>query len=192
MATIKYQVKENSAVGTHSFYAQAVSYSTLETSDLASEISEGMGISPHIVQMIIDRYAEVVERNVMRGHRVRLGNLLTFYPQISASVKDELDKDGKVVKKATADMLSIVGCKSSIGATVSQAVQQSFATGVSWKRIGDDAAAAKPTTPDKSGTDKTGTDKSDSSTSSSSSSTTGTTGTTGTTSSSSSAGGNNE
>ena len=143
MATIKYSVKENTTVGTHSFYAQAVSYSTLDISDLAEEVAEGTTITPSLVQMIIERYATVAERNVMRGHRVKFGNLLTFYPQISASVKDELDKDGKVVKKATADMLKISGCKSTIGATISQAVQQQFAAKVSWKRAGEDDAVTK-------------------------------------------------
>ena len=113
MATIKYQVKENTTIGTHSFFAQAVSYSTLDISDLADEISE-----------------------VMRGHRVKLGDLLTLYPQISVSVKDELDEMGKVVKKVTADQFTIMGAKSSIGATLSQTVQQKFASSVSWKRVG--------------------------------------------------------
>lgn len=143
MATIKYQVKENNTIGTHSFYAQAVSYSTLDISDLASEVAENIGISPSTVKMVLERYAVVAERSIMRGHRVKLGDLLTFYPQISASVKDELDKEGHVVKKATADMLSIAGCKSTIGATVSQAVQQQFAAGVSWKRVGESDAVAK-------------------------------------------------
>ena len=143
MAVIKYCVKENKAVGTHSFFAQAVSYSTLDISDLASEVAENIGISPSTVKMVLERYAVVAERSIMRGHRVKLGDLLTFYPQISASVKDELDKEGHVVKKATADMLSIAGCKSTIGATVSQAVQQQFAAGVSWKRVGESDAVAK-------------------------------------------------
>ena len=143
MATIKFTVKENTTVGTHSFYAQAVSYSTLDISDLASEVAENIGISPSTVKMVLERYAVVAERSIMRGHRVKLGDLLTFYPQISASVKDELDKEGHVVKKATADMLSIAGCKSTIGATVSQAVQQQFAAGVSWKRVGESDAVAK-------------------------------------------------
>lgn len=143
MATIKYSVKENNTIGTHSFYAQAVSYSTLDISDLASEVAENIGISPSTVKMVLERYAVVAERSIMRGHRVKLGDLLTFYPQISASVKDELDKDGKVVKKATADMLNISGCKSTIGATISQAVQQQFASRVSWKRVGENDAVAK-------------------------------------------------
>lgn len=157
MANIKYTVKENTSIGTHSFYAQAVSYNTLDISDLAEEVAEGTTITPSLVQMIIERYATVAERNVMRGHRVKFGNLLTFYPQISASVKDELGKDGKVVKKATADMLSITGCKSTIGATISQAVQQQFAARVSWKRVGENDAVAKGdgTTGGSSSTDTT-------------------------------------
>lgn len=136
MATIKYQVKENTTLGTHSFFAQAVSYSTLDISDLADEISESIGVSPALIVAIIQRYATVAERQVMRGHRVKLGDLLTLYPQISVSVKDELDEMGKVVKKVTADQFSIMGAKSSIGATLSQTVQQKFASSVSWKRVG--------------------------------------------------------
>ena len=136
MATIKYQVKENTTIGTHSFFAQAVSYSTLDISDLAEEISESIGISPALIVAIIHRYATVAERQVMRGHRVKLGDLLTLYPQISVSVKDELDEMGKVVKKVTADQFTIMGAKSSIGATLSQTVQQKFASSVSWKRVG--------------------------------------------------------
>ena len=136
MATIKYQVKENTTIGTHSFFAQAVSYSTLDISDLAEEISESIGVSPALIVAIIQRYATVAERQVMRGHRVKLGDLLTLYPQISVSVKDELDEKGKVVKKVTADQFTIMGAKSSIGATLSQTVQQKFASSVSWKRVG--------------------------------------------------------
>lgn len=136
MATIKYQVKENTTIGTHSFFAQAVSYSTLDISDLADEISESIGVSPALIVAIIQRYATVAERQVMRGHRVKLGDLLTLYPQISVSVKDELDEKGKVVKKVTADQFTIMGAKSSIGATLSQTVQQKFASSVSWKRVG--------------------------------------------------------
>ena len=139
MATIKYQVKENTTIGTHSFFAQAVSYSTLDISDLAEEISESIGVSPALIAAIVQRYATVAERQVMRGHRVKLGDLLTLYPQISVSVKDELDENGKVVKKVTADQFTIVGAKSTIGATLSQTVQQKFASSVSWKRVGSSA-----------------------------------------------------
>jgi len=137
MATIKYQVKENKTLGTHSFYAQAVSYSTLDFQDLAEEVVEGLGITPELVSTILTRYMRVAKRNVLRGHRVKFGDLLTIYPQISCSVKDELNQDGTVKTPVTIDMFSVQLAKGSIGATIAQSVQQSFAQSVSWKRVGD-------------------------------------------------------
>lgn len=137
MAVIKYQVKENKTLGTHSYYAQAVSYSTLEFQDLADEVVEGLGITPELVNTILTRYMRVAKRNVLRGHRVKFGDLLTIYPQISCSVKDEVDDNGNIIKVATADMLNVASAKGSIGATISQAVQLSFAQSVSWKRAND-------------------------------------------------------
>ena len=157
MAIIKYQVKENNTVGTHSFYAVAQSFSTLDFNDLAEDVVEGLGISPSMVKTVLDRYMLVAKRNVLRGHRVKFGDLLTIYPQISCSVKDELDKEGNVTKAATIDMFNIAGAKSSIGATISQAVQQSFAGSVSWKRVteseSDDTTAPSDTTDDTTGGD---------------------------------------
>ena len=135
MATIKYVVKENKNVGTHSFYCAPQSYSTLTYADMAEEVAEGLGISPDIIGTIIKRYMRVAIRSVQRGHRVKLGDELVIYPQITCSVKDELNDDGTVKKAATADMLNVSGAKSSIGATISQAVQQQFAQSVSWKRV---------------------------------------------------------
>ena len=137
MATIKYQVKENKTLGTHSFYAQAVSYSTLDFQDLAEEVVEGLGITPELVSTILTRYMRVAKRNVLRGHRVKFGDLLTIYPQISCSVKDELNADGTVKTPVTIDMFNVSQAKGSIGATITQAVQQSFASSVQWKRVGD-------------------------------------------------------
>lgn len=137
MAVIKYSVKENKTLGTHSYYAQAVSFSTLEFQDLADEVVEGLGITPELVNTILTRYMRVAKRNVLRGHRVKFGDLLTIYPQISCSVKDEVDDNGNIIKVATADMLNVASAKGSIGATISQAVQLSFAQSVSWKRSND-------------------------------------------------------
>ena len=155
MAIIKYVIKENTTVGTHSFFASPKSYSTLTSDDIKDEVSEGMGLSPEIVSSIIRRYMQVVVRNVQRGHRVKMADVLTVYPQISCSVKDELDDDGNVVKAATADMLNVATAKSSIGATISQAVQQQFASSVSWKRDGEpaDDADSTDTTPTDGGDD---------------------------------------
>ena len=138
MSVIKYQVKENKTLGTHSFYAQAQSYSTLDFQDLAEDVVEGLGISPSLVKTVLDRYMLVAKRNVLRGHRVRFGDLLTIYPQLSCSVKDELNQDGTVKTPVTIDMFTLQNAKSSIGATVSQSVQQSFSQSVSWKRVGEE------------------------------------------------------
>ena len=135
MAIIKYQVKENNNLGTHSVYAVAQSYSTLDFDDLADDVVEGLGISPSLVRTVLDRYMLVAKRNVLRGHRVKFGDLLTIYPQLSCSVKDELNDDGTVKKPVTIDMFTLSGSKSTIGATVAQNVQQSFAASVSWKRV---------------------------------------------------------
>ena len=148
MATIKYQVKENTNLGTHSFYSQAVSYSTLDLSDLSEEIVEGMGISPLLVSTVLNRAMQVAQRQVNRGHRVRFGNLLTIFPKISASVKDELDAEGNVVKAATLADFTIAGGKSTIEATINQQVNQQFAQSVSWKRITEKDDAPEETTGD--------------------------------------------
>ena len=157
MSIIKYQVKENNTVGTHSFYAVAQSFSTLDFNDLADDVVEGLGISPSLVKTVLDRYMLVAKRNVLRGHRVKFGDLLTIYPQISCSVKDELNDDGTVKKPATIDMFTLAGAKSSIGATISQGVQQSFAGSVSWKRVAD-AESDDTTSPDNEPDDTTGGD----------------------------------
>jgi hypothetical protein len=144
MSIIKYQVKENNTVGTHSFYAVAQSFSTLDFNDLADDVVEGLGISPSLVKTVLDRYMLVAKRNVLRGHRVKFGDLLTIYPQISCSVKDVLNDDGTVKKPATIDMFNLAGAKSSIGATISQAVQMSFAGSVSWKRVAETDDTTSP------------------------------------------------
>lgn len=157
MAVIKYSVKENKTLGTHSYYAQAVSFSTLEFQDLADEVVEGLGITPELVNTILTRYMRVAKRNVLRGHRVKFGDLLTIYPQISCSVKDEVDDNGNIIKVATADMLNVASAKGSIGATISQAVQLSFAQSVSWKRsnetTSDDGGNPADDTPTDTGDD---------------------------------------
>ncbi len=139
MAVLKYTVKENNAVGTHSFYATPQSYSTLTCDDMKDEVVEGLGVSPDLVPTIIKRYMRVALRNAGRGHRVKLGDEITIFPQISCSVKDELNDDGTVKKAATADMLNVSNARSTIGATISQSVQQQFAQSVSWKRVTEKA-----------------------------------------------------
>ena len=156
MAVIEYTLKENKTLGTHSWFLQAKSFSTLTCDDVAAEVVEGLGISPEMVPTIIKRYMRVVLRNVQRGHRVKLADELVLYPQISCSVKDELNQDGTVKTVATPDMINIQSAKSSIGATVSQAVQQSFAKSVSWRRVNDAGGDPDNTSDNPGGTDDQG------------------------------------
>ncbi|MBQ8713129.1 MAG: hypothetical protein IJ551_09980 [Prevotella sp.] len=148
MAVIPYSIKENKTLGTHSFYTQAQSFSTLTCDDMKDEIVEGLGISPDLIPTIIKRYMRVAIRGVQRGHRVRLADELTLYPQLSCSVKDELDDQGNVLRAATADMINVQTGKSSIGATITQAVQQEFSRNVSWKRVGDTTDDTAPASDD--------------------------------------------
>ena len=157
MAIIKYSVKENNTLGTHSFYGVAQSYSTLDFDDLADDVVEGLGISPSLVKTVLDRYMLVAKRNVLRGHRVRFGDLLTIYPQLSCSVKDELNDDGTVKKAATIDMFNLTTAKSTIGATIAQAVQQQFSQSVSWKRVTEKADGTDDTDDNPEGSDNTDT-----------------------------------
>lgn len=145
MAIVKYTVKENKTLGTHSFYAQAVTYNTLSLEDLAVEICEGMGCNKSMVLGILNRLSEIVNREVVRGHRVNFAGICTFYPQISASLKDVVDKDGKVITPATADKLSIAKAKSSIGCMVNADLVKQFAHDVQWKKVGDDDKTVTPT-----------------------------------------------
>ena len=156
MAVIEYTLKENKTLGTHSWYLQAKSFSTLSCDDVAAEVVEGLGISPEMVPTIIKRYMRVVLRNVQRGHRVKLADELVIYPQISCSVKDELNPDGTVKKVATPDMINIQQAKSSIGATIAQSVQADFAKSVSWRRVNDDDTTGTGGNPDGGSTDDDG------------------------------------
>lgn len=148
MAVIPYSIKENKNLGTHSFYTQASTFSTLTCDDMKEEIVEGLGISPEMVPTIIKRSMRVALRNVQRGHRVKLADDITLYPQLSCSVKDELNDDGTVKKAATADMINVQQGRSSIGATIAQSVQQEFAKNVSWRRVTDKDEEDTDTTDD--------------------------------------------
>lgn len=160
MAVIPYSIKENKNLGTHSFYTQASTFSTLTCDDMKEEIVEGLGISPEMVPTIIKRSMRVALRNVQRGHRVKLADDITLYPQLSCSVKDELNDDGTVKKAATADMINVQQGRSSIGATIAQSVQQEFAKNVSWRRVTDKDEEDTDTTDDP-GTDTTDPDTDD-------------------------------
>ncbi len=138
MAKVKYQAKENTKVGTHSFYASPVFAGTLTTDELLEEALDGKSIEPSVARAAITEYMKAVQRNVMKGFRCQLGeSFLTIYPNLQLSVKD-VEKDGTTIV-ATADMLNASNGKSRLGCTVSTKFSQEFAANVQWQKVGETA-----------------------------------------------------
>lgn len=134
MAKIKYQAKENTKVGTHSFYASPVFAGTLTTDEILAEALDGKSIEPSIAKAAITEYMRAIQRNVMKGFRCQLGDqFLTIYPNLQLSVKDEVKNGVNVV--ATADMLKASNGKSRLGCTVSTKFSAEFAANVNWQKV---------------------------------------------------------
>ena len=135
MAKIKYVVKENKKTGTHSFYATPVFNGTLSQDELLEEAFDGKSVEPSIGRAAIAEYMKTVKRNLLKGFRCKMGDdFLTIYPNLSVSVKDELNQDGTVKKVATAEMVTANNAKSRIGCTVSTKFSAQFAQAVSWQK----------------------------------------------------------
>ena len=163
MAKVKYFAKENNKIGTHSWYAVPQPSGTLTFDELCEEACENTSIEPSIMRAAVTEYMKVVKRNVLKGFRVPVGDQFLFvYPNLSMSVKDELDKQGNVVKVATAKDVNALKGTSRLGATVSTKFSQEFATNVSWQKV--DAQSGMPVeeeditqdTPDNPGGDDNG------------------------------------
>ena len=95
MSKIKYTVKENNRVGTHSFYAIPVPTGVLDFKELCEEACEDNTYSPEEMLGCVSRFMKTVQRETLRGFRCKLGeDFLTVYPNIEVSVKDHKDKEG--------------------------------------------------------------------------------------------------
>ena len=141
MAKVKYYAKENTKVGTHSFYAVPVPNGTLTFNEVCEEACRNTSIEPSIMKAAVAEYMKTVLSNVLKGFRVSVGDqFLTVYPNLNASVKDVKDKEGKVTV-ATAKMLTANKGKSRLGASVSIKFSQEFANNVSWQKIDERTGA---------------------------------------------------
>lgn len=138
MAKVKYTVKENKKVGTHSFYAVPVPNGTLSNDELCKEACDGCSIEPSIMKAAVAEFMKVVQRNVLKGFRCNMGEqFLTVYPNIQCSVKDT-EKE-----KATAKMITATHAKSRLGCTVSAKFSNQFAAEVSWQKVDASGAAVE-------------------------------------------------
>ena len=136
MAKVKYYAKENTKLGTHSWYAVPVPNGTLTFDELCQEACENTSIEPSLMRAAVAEYMKVVKRNVLKGFRVPVGEqFLTVYPNLSMSVKDTKNQDGTVKEVATAKMVNAMKGRSRMGASVSINFSKEFAMQVSWQKI---------------------------------------------------------
>ncbi len=158
MAKIKYTVKENTKFSTHSFYAVPVTHDTLDFFELCEEACENTSIEPSIMRAAVTEYMKAVKRNVLKGFRCAVGDQFLFvYPYLEASVKDQKDKDGNIIKAVTIKDFTLAGSKSRLGASVSSKFSQLFANEVSWQRVDASGAAVEDEDITQSGGTQSGT-----------------------------------
>ena len=145
MAKVKYYGKENNKVGRHSFYAVPVPNGTVEFDEVCEEACRNTSIEPSMMRAAVTQYMQAVQANVLKGFRVQVGeHFLIVYPNLFASVRDEVDKDGRVTKAATLKMLSAKKGKSRLGASVAVKFSQAFARNVSWQKVDERTGAEIP------------------------------------------------
>ena len=142
MAKVKYTLKENKKVGTHSIYAVPVPNGTLDFMEVCEEACEKTSIEPSLMRAAVTEYMKAVKRNVLKGFRVALGEQFIYvYPNLEASLKDKKDAQDNIIEVATAEKFSLAGAKSRLGATVSKKYSAQFAAEVSWQRVDASGAA---------------------------------------------------
>ena len=142
MAKVKYIIKENTKVGTHSFYAVPVPNGTLDFMEVCEEACENTSIEPSLMRAAVTEYMKAVKRNVLKGFRCALGEQFIFvYPNLEASLKDKKDAQGNITEVATIEKFTLAGAKSRLGATVSPKYSAQFAAEVSWQRVDASGAA---------------------------------------------------
>ena len=142
MAKVKYYAKENTKLGTHSWYAVPVPNGTLTFDELCQEACENTSIEPSIMRAAVTEYMKVVKRNVLKGFRVPVGDqFITVYPNLNVSVKDTKNQDGTVKETATSKMVTASKGKSRLGASVSINFSKQFAMEVSWQKVDETGAA---------------------------------------------------
>ena len=134
MAKIKYTVKENKKLGTHSFYAVPVVNGSLTFDEVVEEACRNTSLEPSFVKAAVTEYMKAVKSNILKGFRVPVGESFLFvYPNIRASVKDYEDENHQLVV-ATAEMVSARKAESRLGCTVAPKFSAEFAANVSWQR----------------------------------------------------------
>lgn len=82
----------------------------------------------HEIRGVMERLASRAQTLLSRGFRVEFGPV-TIFPKLSGTLTDT------ETHAATADDLSVVKAKTTLGATVSRKFTRDFAEGCNWQRI---------------------------------------------------------
>lgn len=144
MAKVKYYAKENTKLGTHSWYAVPVPNGTLTFEEVCQEACEKTSIEPTIMRAAVAEYIRTVKKNVLKGFRVPIGEqFITVYPYLSCSVKDTKNPDGTVKEVATSKMLTASKGKSRLGASVAINFSKQFALEVSWQKVDETGSSVE-------------------------------------------------
>ena len=132
---IKYYARENTQMGTHSFYGQAIPNGTYGFEEVCIQASRNTSIEAHTIRAAVQEYMAIVMQRLLDGFRVEVGpQFLTCAPSLVAKVKDTLNDDGTVKKACTADDLSARGGKSRVKVVVNPEFSHEFANSVKWQK----------------------------------------------------------
>lgn len=130
---IPYFAKENTTVGTHSFYPQPIAKGTFGFDRMCKKAAKNTTIEEHTIRAAVQEYMKVAQEALLEGNRVEIGErFITLYPNLKGSVKDTKDEKTGEVKVVTAKDLTANKCKSRVGATVSPEFSLEFERNVSW------------------------------------------------------------
>jgi len=132
---IKYYARENTQMGTHSFYGQAIPNGTYGFEEVCIQASRNTSIEAHTIRAAVQEYMAIVMQRLLDGFRVEVGpQFLTCSPSLVAKVKDTLNDDGTVKKACTADDLSARSGKSRVKVVVNPEFSHEFASSVKWQK----------------------------------------------------------
>lgn len=132
---IKYYPRENTQLLPHSFFGQPLPNGTYGFDEMCAEASNNTSIEQHTIRAAIQEYVKVAKKKLLDGFRVEIGQqFLTLGPGLTAKVKDELNDDGTVKRRVTADDLTAVGAKSRVTAVVNPEFSYEFNRSVRWQK----------------------------------------------------------
>jgi len=132
---IDYYAKENTKLGTHSFYPVPIPNGTYGFEQICEQASKNTTIEAHTIAAAVKEYMRVVQEKLCDGFRAEVGQkFITLGPNLRGSVKDTKDEKTGQVTVVTAKDLTANKCKSRVSATVHPAFSDRFEESVSWRK----------------------------------------------------------